>query len=297
MDAETLRALPKYHRRAFIALMLAICLILGLIDYFVASQPTSHIHILSAYLQSIVGAILTGLLIFWIFVSFTPYGESGGLDHLEPSRITKEFDALLADTSRWRYKGNFGRYERGKVLPTIAGRPNAHATISIIDPQNPFLCQSHADYRNRINSVDHGRIYDADAVALEVVVTIIHCAWYVSRRSIAIDLYLLSVFDPVRIDSNDEAMIVTVEDRRSPALKLSKQHFMYGHFEMQMQYAREQGLRLDLVGLAMRPTISALEAQDVAEFLGLIGMQDLCERLTPDGILVACRGSRNPYEN
>src|SRR5262245_53102754 len=135
MNFDKIQALPKHHRRAFVALLVAICVILILIDHFVLKYPTSAFHFLSHYAQSIVDAILVGLLVLWIFVSFTPYGESGGgLEQLEPYRITSEFEDMLRQAQRWRYKGNFGRYERGKVLPTLAGRPNAHASISIIDP-------------------------------------------------------------------------------------------------------------------------------------------------------------------
>jgi len=297
MDTETIRSLPKYHRRAFIGLLILICAGLISIDFLLLGASGATAHMISAYIESVVSAILGGLLIFWIFVSFTPYGESGGLDQIEPNRITKEFDVLLRDARRWRYKGNFGRYERGKVLPTIAGRPNAHATISVIDPLDNALCQRHAEYRNRINSIDKGKKYEANTVALEVVVTIIYCAWYVANKSVSIDLFLLSVFDPVRLDSNDEAMIITVEDRRSPALKLSKQHFMYEHFESQMQYAREQGRQVNLRGLPASPTIAALKSRDIETFLEGIGMEGLCRGLTSEAILNAVRESKNPYEN
>lgn len=298
MDLDIIRALPKYHRRSFIALLIAVSALLILVDCFLLNDSTSVLRVLSGYIEATVGALLVGLLVFWLFVSFTPYGESGGgLDQLEPNEITKEFEDMLREAQRWRYKGNFGRYERGKVLPTLAGRANAHASINIIDPTNEALCRQHAEYRNSIPAIDKGRIYDADAVALEVVVTVIHCAWYVATHKVAIDLYLSSVFDPVRIDSNDDAMILTVEDRRSPALKLIKQHFMYNHFDLQMRYAREQGRHLELGGLAAAQTIAALNVHEVEQYLGGIGMNDLCTRLTPQAILVACREARNPYDN
>jgi hypothetical protein len=297
MDFDIIRALPKYHRRTFIALLIAISVALLLVEYLIGEDSISVKDLLSGYIHEIVGAILVGLLVFWLFVSFTPYGEDGGLEQIEPNRITKEFEGMLQTAQRWRYKGNFGRYERGKVLPALAGRPNAHASISIIDPTDEALCRQHAEFRNSIPAIDKGRIYNSDVVALEVVVTIIHCAWYVTNHKVDIDLYLSSVFDPVRMDSNDDAMMLTVEDRRSPALKLTKLHFMYNHFELQMRYAREQGRPVDLGGLAETPTIAALTTQGIERYLNSIGMQALCTRLTPYTILTACREARNPYEN
>ncbi|HXD44518.1 MAG TPA: hypothetical protein VN655_05215 [Pseudolabrys sp.] len=288
--------LPKYHRRAFIALLLAICLILGLLDQLVLEDTASSVHFLSHYVQSIVEALIVGLFVLWLFVAFTPYSE-GQLEQLEPYRITPQFDQMLKNAQRWRYKGNFGRYERGRVLPVLASKQNAHASISIIDPRNEKLCREHAEYRNKIQAVDKGRVYDADLVALEVVVTIVHCAWYVAKRTVDIDLYLSSVFDPLRIDSNDDAMILTVEDRRSPALMLTKQHFMYAHFEQHMLYAREQGVPLKLDGLTASDTVAALSDKEIEDFLNKIGMGGLCERLTAKKIATASRASRNPYEN
>ena len=299
MDVEKILTLPRHHRRTFITLLISLCLIFVIVDLVLVSfGPKSIQPALSGYLQSIAGAILVGLIVLWIFISFIPLGEtSGGLHQIEPTRITGEFEDLLKGALRWRYKGNFGRYQRGKVLPTLAGTPNMHVSINIIDPKNEDLCREHAQYRNRITSIDKGRNYNADLVALEVIVTIVHCAWYVANKGVEIDLFLATVFDPVRIDSNDKAMILTVEDRRSPALKLTSNHFMYNHFDLQMRYAREQGRRIELGGFAERETIAAIEENDVVVFLREIDMEELCRRLTPEKIVEACRMARNPYED
>tara|TARA_R100001143_G_scaffold39740_1_gene36319 strand:- start:319 stop:1179 length:861 start_codon:yes stop_codon:yes gene_type:complete len=184
--------------------------------------------------------------------------EIDGLVEIHPRTITKEFNALLLHAGRWRYKGNFGRYMRGKVLPTLASKANFHISVCIIDPTNPGLCEEHARYRNSINSIDKGKKYNADNVALEVVVTIIVCAWYVANKNVAIDLYLSSVFDPVRIDANDHAMILTVEDRRSPALKITSGHFMFEHFDLQMQFSRQQAKNIKVTGLRESETVATL---------------------------------------
>ena len=223
--------------------------------------------------------------------------DISGLEEIHPRNITTEFDALLSSAGRWRYKGNFGRYMRGKVLPTLASKANFHINVCIIDPTNPSLCEEHARYRNSINSIDKGKKYNAETVALEVVVTIIICAWFVTNKNIAIDLYLSSVFDPVRIDANDHAMILTVEDRRSPALKITSDHFMFQHFDLQMQFSRQQANNIKVVGLKESNTVAALEGRDIEMFLGSIGMSDLCSNLGTENILVACRNVRNPYEN
>ncbi|HAC88084.1 MAG TPA: hypothetical protein DCF95_09075 [Gammaproteobacteria bacterium] len=229
--------------------------------------------------------------------SSTMSEEISGLEEIHPRKITKEFDALLSSAGRWRYKGNFGRYMRGKVLPTLASKANFHISVCIIDPTDPNLCEEHARYRNSINSIDKGKKYNAETVALEVVVTIIICAWFVRNKNIAIDLYLSTVFDPVRIDANDHAMILTVEDRRSPALKITSDHFMFEHFDLQMQFSRQQAKSINVSGLKESDTVAALEARNIEAFLEGIGMSDLCSQLGAENILAACRNVRNPYEN
>ncbi len=224
-----------------------------------------------------------GLIIFSIHnyskIRVTPgivADETVGLLEIEPRNITKEFDELLLNAGRWRYKGNFGRYMRGKVLPTLAPKANFHISVCIIDPTISELREEHARYRNSINSIDKGKKYDADKVALEVLVTIIICAWYVENKNSSIDLYLSTVFDPVRIDTNDDAMMITVEDRRSPALKITNNHFMFEHYDLQMQFSRQQARNLDISGLRESNTVAALNADDVSNFLYSIGMKDLC---------------------
>ena len=299
MDTKTLLKLPTAHRRTFVALLLAICALIILCDIFlVPAAPESLQSNLAGYIQALAAAFIVVLIIYCIAIVFIPRPSvAQNLLQIEPKDITAEFEILLSSALRWRYTGNFGRYLRGKVLPTLAARPNMQISVSIIDPQDDILCNKHAEYRNSINSVDRGLHYDADTVALEAIVTIIHCAWYVANKGVSIELVLLSMFDPLRIDSSDNAMILTVEDRRRPALKITHDHFMYSHFDLQMRYQREQGRELPLRGFPNRATISAIEEEDVENFLTSINMQTECEKLTAERIVVACRESRNPYED
>jgi len=246
-----------------------------------------------------------GLICFAIYnyskIRVSPLGEKieevVGFSEIDPRKITQEFDHLLSKANRWRYKGNFGRYMRGKVLPTLSEKSNFHISVCIINPTLKELCEEHSRYRNSINSIDKGKKYNADAVSLEVIVTIIVCAWYVANKNVAIELYLTSVFDPVRIDANDDAMILTVEDRRSPALKLTKNHFTFEHFDLQMQFAKQQAKKLDITGLTESSSPSTLNKEQIASFLNSIGLSDLCSNLGANTILEACRAMKNPYEN
>lgn len=296
MDTQSILSLPKKHRRTFVGLLLAIFAIALLLDWKLGTLP--FIEALLGYVRAVAAAILTSIFLLWVVSSFIPRQKTAeGLTELEAGNITKEFDKLLGTATRWRYKGNFGRYMRGKVLPTLADRQNCHISACVIDPNNRPLCEKHAEYRSQINSIDKGRQYDADAVALQVLVTIVICSWYATNRRVTVELFLSASFDPVRIDSNDDAMILTVEDRRRPALKVTRDHFIYEHFETSMEFARNQGSKVNLDGMRRGVELAQIDYNDVSNVLDKAGMSELCKKITPETIVQACRESKNPYEN
>lgn len=296
MDPDLILTFPKAHRRTFVALLIALFIIILIFDWKV-----SELSLLEAslgYIRSIAAAILTSLFLLWIITSFIPRRIKGeGLMEIEAAEIPKEFNELLNSATRWRYKGNFGRYMRGTVLPSLANRQNCHIIACVIDPNSKELCEKHALYRSKINSVNKGKGYDADSVALQVMVTIVICAWYSINRTVTIELYLSQSFDPIRIDSNDDAMILTVENKSSPALKITKSHFIYEHFEMSMGFTRDQGRKLNLGGVSYGIELSKLKQEDIIAVLDKAEMTDLCQRLSPEKILQACLESENPYGN
>lgn len=296
MDTQSILSLPKKHRRTFIGLLFAIFSVALLLDWKLGTLP--FIEAILEYIRTIAAAILTSLFLLWVVSSFIPRQKAAeGLTELEAGNITKEFDKLLGTATRWRYKGNFGRYMRGKVLPTLANRQNCHISACVIDPKNRTLCEKHAEYRSQINSIDKGKQYDADAVALQVLATIVICSWYATNRRVKVELFLSASFDPVRIDSNDDAMIITVEDRRSPALKVTRNHFIYEHFETSMEFARNQGSKVNLDGMRRGIELAEVNEEDVYNVLHKAGMSNLCKKITPETIMQACRESKNPYES
>jgi hypothetical protein len=92
-------------------------------------------------------------------------------------------------------------------------------------------------------------------------------------------------------------MIITVEDRRQPALRINRDQFIYEHFETSMEFARDQGTKVNLDGMRHGIEIGAIEESDVSDALEKAGMAELCNKITPEVILKACRESKNPYEN
>ncbi|EHU2433876.1 hypothetical protein [Acinetobacter baumannii] len=297
MDLSKVLELTKKYRNAILGLVVAILIIISLVNYIFFKVPVSTIF--KQVLDSIFAAIITALFGLLFVGLFLPdkKNKNGQQIEIAPNQITSEFDELLKVANRWRYKGNFGRYLRGKVLPTLSTKKNMHVTACLIDPTNAELCQKHAEYRYSINSIDKGKVYNHQLVVLEVIVTIIVCTWYSSNKDVQIELYLSSNYDPIRIDSNDNAMILTVEDRRSPALKLTSQHFMYSHFELVMRTAREQAKKITLPKIRKSNSLNDLEETDIDYILNNINMIDVLKVVSVSEILSACKKVTNPYEN
>lgn len=300
MDIRRISELPLYHKRTFIALLFLLVILLVGLDFVFFQQgatPSPLLTSISGYTQSIVAAIVVALFTFILVSVFLPNDNvEAGLGQLQPGKITTAFEQQLKEAQSWQYRGNFGRYLRGKVLPTLSLKTGANVTACIIDPNDTKLCDSHVRYRSQIQGIDKGRQYTKDIVALEIIVTIVHCAWYLTAKGLSVDLFLSSVFDPVRADASNQSMIVTVEDRRRPALLLQKSHFMYEHFNLQMAYARQQGKKLALDSLVYRKKMSELTDEDIQQFLEKIEMGKLCAEIGAATIREACNNIENPYE-
>jgi hypothetical protein len=295
MDAEKILNLPRHHKKAFIALLVALYIISILLAHYSFGQKIGDV--IFDQIKTIASALITAMFALVMIVPFIPTKEKGEIIEIPAQEITEEFEKLLDSATRWRYQGNFGRYLRSKVLPTLASRQHVHVTACLIDPANQLLCENHAEYRGSINAIDRGVTYDANKVALEVMVTIVIASWYVRNRNMDINIYLSGRFDPIRIDGNDDAMILTVEDRRSPALMITQRHFTASHFNLQMKTARDQSRKIKIEGMRPGIQLAEIDAQDVSAVLANAGLNGVCTTITPEVIAEACKKSRNPYEN
>jgi hypothetical protein len=295
MDADKILNLPRHHKKTFVTLLVSIYLISLLIAHYQLGQPFGDVIL--DQVKSIASALITALFGLLIIIPFIPSKEKGEIVEIPAQEITAEFEKLLDSATRWRYQGNFGRYLRGKVLPALASKTNVQVLVCLIDPANQELCARHAEYRGNINAIDKGKKYDSAAVSLEVMVTIVIAAWYARNKGMDISIFLSGKFDPIRIDGSDEAMILTVEDRRSPALMITQKHFTANHFNLQMQTARDQARKINLSGMRHGIQLAEIDSNDVASVLETAGLGGICKQITAQVITTACKASKNPYEN
>jgi len=299
MDLKNVLNLSRHHKRAFIGILILIVLLLVIIDLKFL-QPVSTAaetsNIWSNYVQSIVAALIVALFTFGVIQYFLPDDtEAKAMSNLEPTKITAAFELQLANATSWQYRGNFGRYLRGKVLPTLSAKTGMRISACIIDPKDIDLCVEHSQYRTQINGIDKGKIYTVPIVQEEVLTTILICAWYAKSKSVTIDLYLTSVFDPIRTDASDKSMIVTVEDRRESALLIQRSHFMFDHFGLQVLNVQKQGTKINLDSLPFRQSLSDITSEDAKQFFESIEMTAICEQIGAETIIQRCINVKNPY--
>lgn len=293
MNTDNLLKISKEHRNSVLGLLFLLLVIVLAIFFFLSEGWLETWKELMGYIGS---ALVSILLAYFLFIFLVSKGDAG-LFELQPREITKEFDEILSTAQSWKYKGNFGRYLRGKVLPTLSVRAQRLNVIAlVIDPSIKDLCERHASYRGRINSIDKGASHTPETVALQVLVTIVICAWYKTVKAMDIRVFLTKTYDPVRIDSNGSSMIVTVEDRRNPALKVKSGHFMFEHFDMQISSAQDQGREVEIRGMSICE-LSAISEKDVESVLSSAKLIDLLSYIPVAEVVKACKESKNPYEN
>lgn len=295
MNLDDVMRLPRYHRRTFVSLVTLIVAGLLVVDVvFLADERTLQAAI-SDIIRNIAAGVVTAVIVIIFLGLFIPKGESdSSIDQIPPLRITHEFDKLLDSTDRWHFQGNFGRNLRSKVLPYLAKRRSGQVYACIIDPSDTDLCHRHARFRSEIPAIDGSRDFTPEEVACKALVTILLCASYSVRTRLQIDLWLLKTFSPIRVDSTDDGMLITVEDRRSPALRISRDNFLFDHFMMHMFYNRQQGRKLDLRGFPDKP-LDTLDTSELVEFISSVGLGNVLELTSADTILDALKKDENPY--
>ena len=64
-----------------------------------------------------------------------------------------------------------------------------------------------------------------------------------------------------------------------------------------MEHARKQSRQVRLEGMREGIQLAEINEEDVVSVLRSAELDDLCERLTAETIVQACRAAKNPYEN
>jgi hypothetical protein len=233
-----------------IGLFLALVCVLRLaVAYELPSSPVSQT--VSSMLESLFATtIATAFIGAFLFYLTPATADPKQLEILPPREISAAFDEALATTNFWRFKGGFGRYLRTKTIPTLsekARRRNRNVAIvaQIIDPRDQRLCSLHADLRNSTTTVDNRNDWTLNSVRSQLYATILTVLRYQKQVALLeIELYLANHFLPSRIDLSSDAVIVTREDRRAPAIRARRDSYFYDTMDHEISVTKQQSHRV-----------------------------------------------------
>lgn len=257
--------------RLFVWLVLAACTILLLVRFWLGNFDA--LRILTSVIEALLATFLASLGIAGFVKYFAPRDSRDEILIVEPRDLSEKFEQLLRKTKHWKYKGNFGRYFRTKVLGTLSDRAQKdHVSIDveciIIDPRNAQLCATHATARNSVRTVDGKQNWTAEDVQIEVYSTILCCFIYSSTLNIK--LGLLNYFEPQRFDISSSDVIVTREDRKAPAMLLRET----GYFSTAANRDFSTSMR-QASPVILTPNDLTLDAIDCSKALALLTTAEL----------------------
>jgi len=113
MSLEDVLTLPTYHRRTFLSLLVVVIALLILSDIYILHGGHEPQKVLSEMIGHILAGVVGAVLIASFLSFFMPSNaKAADLVQLPATEITQAFDQLLMSATRWRFKGNFGRYLR-----------------------------------------------------------------------------------------------------------------------------------------------------------------------------------------
>ena len=269
--------------RLFAGVVALTCSILLLLRFLLDDYSGSRI--LGDILESLISTFIAALGISFFIKFFVPRDVEEEIDLVEPRDLQDEFSSLLRSATSWKYKGNFGRYFRTSVLPLLSVQA-AEKCISIevecmiIDPDNTGLCEEHASSRNSVKTADGKRDWNAREVKIEVYATILCC--FIYKNTLDLRLGLLAYFESPRFDISPSVIIITREDKKAPAVRVSKGSYLFQavirDYRIAMRQCREinlerNGLSLEnidkaaaqkiLVGAGLDPNFIATEIESI----------------------------------
>ena len=188
------------------------------------------------------------------------------------------FEILLgtADTTFWRFKGGTGTYMRAETLPRLsAGAPTEREVwIEILDPTDPVVCRTYADYRRRAiadRSVVPLEEWTLHRVRTESFASIIAAAWFSQHRNLRIHVGLTSKMSVFRHDMSSRSLVITNEDPASNALKVPAGVPLYYRYNEELIRSYEQSRQLDMSAVPDLPG-NQLGADTVRRILGALDL-------------------------
>lgn len=255
----------------------------------------------SGFLANVIDNLAAGLIVAMVtsllILLISPKHQiEEDLAPLAPWNIHEALMAPLAETKNYWFRGRSGRFMRQSVMPALyeAGKREAQRrqfNILLPDPADDDIPEAYAHYRNSLDA--EKRTWDTERVRVEVVATVLMATYYSNRSQFfSADIFLKSDFALFRMDMSDDALIMTREDPRWPAIICSARSKFYASYQEEFRIEAENGTKL-MPARAMLP--DNFDESHVNPALAALGLQLQLSVDSAKAVIDAIRKPVTPY--
>lgn len=282
MSVETILEKPHYRRSFYISLVALLTLLLVLRRFYFGSyqeleEANSWSTLFLAVVDGLISSAIVTVGLGWLLFQLTPPSvRKAEVRILAPTEIGKVFEAALASTDRWWFKGNCGRYLRSVSLPRMAARAREQSCTAdvyavFLDPSNAEACSSYASYRGSVHSAAQGDEWTQERVQREALATLfIVLATMEHEPLLRLQVGLSPQFSSFRLDLSEQNVVITKEDRRAPAVCCDAGTFFYNAYRDEIVLAHKQTRRISSSGDC--PPVEKLSLEVATEVLRKVGL-------------------------
>jgi hypothetical protein len=294
----------RHERRLFFTIVALGSALLLLLRYIVVpalagnTRPSWDSFADSLLSDLLTGFLATGLIavaLIWLLpekrvradISIVPSWERGAV--IARARV---------NTDEYWFSGASGRFTRAVTLPELARAAHGanlrkKVVIQILDPENDDVCQTYANYRNRVRSARRGDEWDVDTVRSELLATVVLAyAWRREEPLLEITVALKSALSLFRFDLGSDLLIMTKEDPSEPALQCDGGTFFYNAFREDLRLSLEQARVLPNAAGMRRNEITSAR---VSELLQAVGISPAIAEAHAARVVEIAKNPTDPY--
>jgi hypothetical protein len=292
-------------RQVFISLVLAGCVVLGVIRFLVVpgvfgSHPPSLAGVLDATLGDVIATALAATALGWLLLKLLPPPSRPAIVENVPAH---EIDGLLASAlpaaKRWWYDGSTGRYQRATTLPEMGqlGRLEGgrrEVRILILDPCDKDLCLRYAEYRQGLQSAK-GQRWTLERVRGDLYATVLAALAYSRSEPLDVSVAVKRTMSSLRYDLSDSRLVITREGRSDPAISCPDGSFYYEAYRSDLLLAFAQARPVALMSAEM--PAAGFDRASARAALGAMGLDTstLQDDALVDRIIVDASSREHPY--